>query len=166
MREEFLGLITELGDLYNSYKMYEDFYNDQYILYDINSIDVEIEEFDKIVNNIHRVTSGDVSSLNEFSEWSEYFKKIVYDFESRHNYRRDWRYIHPEQYPEIYEIEEDIMYNLHAILELMKESPFDLFQLIRFEEAVNLRNVCCENRLPYDIERYTSDFIGVRSQNI
>lgn len=169
MREEFLALITELSDLYNSYKIYEGVYEDLteiYHLYGVNFVNVKIEEFDEIVNNIDRVVSGDISCLNDYNTWREYFKKILDKFESLHNCRRDWRYIHPERYSEMYNIEEDIMYDLKNILDFMNESPFDLFQIIRFEETVNLRNVCCESHLPYDIERYVSDFIGVRSQNI
>ena len=161
-REEFLRLFINLIDHYDIYKFEKDTFEiDEWSTWDgLNIVDVEMEEFDKIVDIIEKIVGGDISKFNQYLYIADYFKRILSNFKNVHNHRRGWRYRYPELYDGIYLLEEIMMYILEQLLKLMKMSPFKLFEMMTSCEKISLRNICLENEYPYDIERYISGFIG------
>lgn len=166
-REEFLKLFNNLSDLFNVYKCEEDVirsYEDIFLLvstyWNVNIVDIEIDEFDKIVEIIDKIRRGYISNLKYFSHIKKYLKNILSKFNYEHNDKRNWRYKCPEMYSTIYDLEEEMMNTLEQLLELMEMSPFELFEIMTFCERISLRNICNEKRVPYDIERYISGIIG------
>jgi len=166
-REDFLSTFVYLSDLFNVYKnevnmitSYEELFSFELSFWEIKIVDIEIEEFDKIFKLIDKIKLGDISKLREFSYIKNYFKKILNKFIYQHNDKRDWRYRCPELCCTIYDIEIEIMFILEKLLDFTRMSPFELFQIMKSVEKINLQNVCNEKRQPYDIERYISKFIG------
>jgi hypothetical protein len=168
-RQQFLEVIEYLNDLINIYKYEEEnitsqgFYNefnDPNSFWSLNITNIDIIEFDKILDIVGKIIANDSTYLQHMSYIKTFIENILINLKNEHDNRRGWRYRYPELLPNIYDIEEDIMCAIKNLLEFMKMSPFDLFEMRTTCEKVSLRNVCFENRLPYDIERFTSGFIG------
>jgi hypothetical protein len=166
-REDFISMFAYLSDLFNVYNYeenmissYEELFSFEAPYWDIEIVDIKFEKFDKIVDIIEKIKSGDVSKLTEFSHIKNYFKGVLNKIQAEHSDRRNWRYSCPELCCTIYDIEVEMIYTLKHLLELMKIAPFELFEIMKSVERISLRNVCNEKRQPYDIERYISEFIG------
>lgn len=132
------------------------------LYWSLNIVDIEneINELDNISKIIDRIMIGERICLQDIPYIKTFLKNMLNKFKYEHDNRRGWRYVYPEMYEDVYEIEENIMYTLQDLLVLMEIPPFDLFEMITSIEKVSLKNVCYEKKLPYDIERYTSEFIG------
>ena len=168
-RAQFAETINYLSDLFNAYEYQHnlitssEFYhevNDPNSLWYLNIVDIEITEFDKILNIIDKILKNESTYLQYISYIKTYITNILNKVKTAHDDIRGWRYRFPEMCPEIYIVEEDIMLTLKNLLELMKMSPFELFEMMKSCEKISLRNICFENKIPYDIERFTSGFIG------
>lgn len=168
MKEAFSELLNELGDLFIVYKheidiitSYEELFLFDLPYWNINIVDIKIEEFDKIVEIIHKIKTGYISNLFEDILYiKKYLTKRLSIFEYEHNDKRNWRNKCPELYFTIYDLEIEIMDILKQLLEFMKMSPFRLFEIMTSVERISLRNICNEKRQNCDIERYISGFIG------
>ena len=126
----------------------------------IVDIENEVKELNYISNIIQSIMEGQPICSQNIQYIKTYFMYIHNKFKYEHDNRRGWRYMYPELYSDVYEIEEDIMYSLRELLSLMEMSPFELFEIMTLSEKISLKNVCLELNLPYDIQRYVSKFIG------
>lgn len=169
MRQEFLETIAYLSDLFNNYKYHQYYLSILGIGYEINDtnsywsldiVDIQNEEFDKILDIIQKIVGENILFLNDISFIKKYMSNLLIRFKCEHDNIRGWRYICPELYPHIYELEEEIIFTLEKLLNFMKIYPFELFQVMTTNEIIGLRNVCYQKKIPYDINRYISKFIG------
>lgn len=171
MREVFLKKFDYLGDSLNQYRPLKntlailDITNqliDPTFYWSLNIVDIEneIKELDNISNIINRIIMGETICLREIPCIKSFLENILKKFKYEHEDRRGWRYMCPEMYGSVYEIEENIMYVLEDLLVLIQMSPFILFEIMTLSEKISLKNVCYEKKVPCDIERYISEFIG------
>ena len=108
----FIDLSVEYADIENKYKKYSEENNIELntSYWSLKLVDIEIEDMKKTIQIVKEISKGNKNYLKEISYVKEYFEKILCFFKYRHDCRRDWRYTCPGLYPDLYDIEERLIY--------------------------------------------------------
>jgi hypothetical protein len=154
---EFIDWLAEYKNLEESYEF--PVITDLYWILEI--VLVEDEDVNNIIEIVEQTHNGNMNYLKRFSEVKNYMKFIYRSLIDKHNNRRDWRYKCPELHPDVYEIEENLIWVLKDLFVFLKRPLSGIFHIITTNEKIGLSGLCSQYKLPTDIEYYICDYIGM-----